>query len=205
MIALLLLGLFFTFFGYKANRLLVLASSLFGGGLVALALSVFIQDRAGVIALLVRGYSTGELVTLITASPVPLGLFINVVSFAFGALTLFFIARKRARLTRILLAILAPASIALLLLFTLRLFVALAVSLALAGLSALLILALSLISVERYLACSSAIIAAMAVSILITRFWYLDSWIFYLLWAILALLGTLNQFSLMKGKEPEHG
>lgn len=205
MIAGLLLGLFFTFFGYKAHRLLVLASSLLSGGLVALSLSVFIQDRAGVIALLSRGYAAGELFGLITGSLQRLGLLINVVSFAFGSLALFFIARNTTRLARFLLAILAPLSVALALLFTLRLFVGLAISIALATISALLVFAVSLISVEHYLAVESAIIAAMATSILITRFWYLGSWIFYLLWALLALLGMLNQFSMVKAKEQRDG
>jgi len=205
MIAGLLVGLFFTFFGYKARRLLVLTSSLFSGGLVSLALALFIQDPQGVIALLASGYTGGELFGLITSSSAPMGLLINVVSFAFGSLTLFFIARSAPRLARILLAILAPLSAALALLFTLRLFVGLSVSIALAAVSAFLIFTVSLISVEHYLAVESAIIAAMATSILITRFWYLDGWIFYLLWALLALLGMLNQFSMVKAKEQSRG
>ncbi len=200
MIAGLLLGLFFTFFGYKAHRLLVMANSLLSGGLVALALAILIQDRASVLTLLSRGYTAADLFALVTAPSVPLGLFINVVSFAFGSLALFFIARKTTTMGRLLLTILAPASVATALLFALRLFLGLPISVVLAALCAFLILLVSLISVEYYLAAESAIIASMALSLLITRFWYLESWIFYLLWALLALLGILNQLSMVRAK-----
>ncbi len=205
MIGGLAIGLFFTFFGYKAQRLLVLASSLLSGGLVALSTAVYVQNPDALLLLLEEGYTLSQLFALIAPTPVGPALFINVVSFALGSLGLFFIARFDNRFSRALLAILSPLSVGVALLFTLRLFVGITISAVLATTFALLILAVSLFSVALYLAVESAIIAAMALSLLITRFWHLDRWIFYLLWAILALLGFLNQRQMIKAKEASDG
>ncbi|NMA22305.1 MAG: hypothetical protein GX938_02200 [Spirochaetales bacterium] len=201
MIVGLMLGLYFTFFGYTARKLLILISSLFSGGLVSLAISVAIQDFPGVLALLSDGYTGAELFALFLGPAGSMALLINVVSFGAGSLILFFLARSSGALTRPLLGIFAPISAALLVLGTLRLFLPLSASLVFAAGAWVLILIVSLFSFDLFLAVESAIIAAMALSLLVTRFWYLSSWVFYTLWALLALLGIFNQRSMIRSKE----
>ena len=200
MIAGLFIGLYFTFYGYTAQRLLTLLSSLFTGALIALLASLLALEGQVLIDLLVHGYRGSDLLALVCGDLGSLRLFITVVSSASGALLFFFAARNTQRFARVLLSLFSPLATALLVLFILRLFVSLPISVVFATLFWILILAATLFAYERYVAAESALIAAMLLALLITRFWHLGSWVFYALWAILAVLGILNQRTMLKAK-----
>lgn len=203
MIIALLLGLYFAFFGYKAQRLLTLLTSIAGGGLIALASALLLQNRAATIALLADGYTPSHLVDLIIPTPLGLPLLVNVISVSVGSLALFLIARIDNRLSRLLVSLLCSASVAIAALFTLRLLLPFTMSALLASFVALTLFIVSLFFRDLYLAFISAVTSSMVLALLVTRFWYLERWIFYIVWVAVALLGFLNQRQMIKAKEAE--
>lgn len=203
MIIALLLGLYFAFFGYKAQRLLTLLTSIAGGGLIALASALLLQSRAATIALLADGYTPSHLVDLIIPTPLGLPLLVNVISVSVGSLALFLIARLDNRLSRLLVSLLCSASVAIAALFILRLLLPFTMSALLASFVALTLFIVSLFFRDLYLAFISAVTSSMVLALLVTRFWYLERWIFYIVWVAVALLGFLNQRQMIKAKEAE--
>jgi len=66
-----------------------------------------------------------------------------------------------------------------------------------------IILAYSLIRFDSYMALESAVAGSLIVSYLLSQFWYLQFWLFFTMWAILAFLGILNQLHRLGRPKPD--
>lgn len=198
-------GLFVTFYGYLIHRALVVVRSAVGGALLAVVAALLAIDFKAVIALLEHHLPMEDLMHLIMGTEGELRLLLLVVSAGGGSLLLFFLARSKSRVTKVPIALATSLSTAIVVTILASTVLSLQPSLTIAVITLLLTLPVNLLFSEAYYAVESALVASFVVALLITRFWYLDTWIFYSVWAILSLVGMLNQQKTIRDRRRSNG
>jgi hypothetical protein len=193
-------GLFVTFYGYLVHRALVVVRSTVGGALLAVVITLLIIDMPVLLSLLARHLPFEDLVHLVTGNEGELRLLLVATSAASGSLLLFFLARSKSRVAQAVIALSTSLSTAIVIAILASTFLNLQPSLTIAAIVLLLTIPVNLLFSEVYYAGESALVASLIVALLITRFWYLDTWIFYSLWAILSLVGMLNQQKMIRDR-----
>lgn len=205
----LLVGFFLCFYGYVAKRLLVSIRSVFAGSLVFLALALLVFQQQSLLASLSSPSPLSELWNIIFTTQDYMGVLINLLSFCIGGLLLFYLSRRKAAVPRLVVASFTGLSMGLVIFLLVLGFLPLQTSFVMFLVLQVIILAYSLIRFDSYMALESAIAGSLMVSYLLSRFWYLQFWLFFTLWAILAFLGILNQLHRLgrpkPNKEQENG
>jgi hypothetical protein len=124
------------------------------------------------------------------------------VSFSLGGLLMFFLSRKQQNSIGFLVKILTGLSMGLAIFLLLRSLFSLSLSLLFSLILLFFILYLCLRGFEYYFAMESALAGALLVSYMVTRFWYLDIWLFFVWATLLTILGIFSQIrSIRKEKE----
>ena len=205
----LLVGFFLCFYGYVAKRLLVSIRSVFAGSLVFLALALLVFQQQSLLASLSSPSPLSELWNIIFTTQDYMGVLINLLSFCIGGLLLFYLSRRKAAVPRLVVASFTGLSMGLVIFLLVLGFLPLQTSFVMFLVLQVIILAYSLIRFDSYMALESAIAGSLMVSYLLSRFWYLQFWLFFTLWAILAFLGILTQLHRLgrpkPNKEQENG
>ena len=199
----LLVGFFLCFYGYVAKRLLVSIRSVFAGSLVFLALALLVFQQQSLLASLSSPSPLSELWNIIFTTQDYMGVLINLLSFCIGGLLLFYLSRRKAAVPRLVVASFTGLSMGLVIFLLVLGFLPLQTSFVMFLVLQVIILAYSLIRFDSYMALESAIAGSLMVSYLLSRFWYLQFWLFFTLWAILAFLGILNQLHRLGRPKPD--
>ncbi len=199
----LLLGFFLCFYGYVAKRLLVSIRSVFAGSLVFLALALLVFQRPSLLTSLASRAVLFELWNVMFIELDYQGVLINLLSFCIGGLLLFYLSRRKSFAARLIVASFTGLSMGMAIFLLVRSFLPLQTSFIMFLVLQVIILAYCLIRFDSYIALESAIAGSLLVSYLLSLFWYLDFWLFFSLWAILAFLGILNQLHRLGRPKPE--
>jgi len=199
----LLLGFFLCFYGYVAKRLLVSIRSVFAGSLVFLALALLVFQQQSLLTSLASNTVPSELWNVMFTDLDYQGVLINLLSFCIGGLLLFYLSRRKSFAAHLIVASFTGLSMGLVIFLLIRRFLPLQTSFIMFLVLQVIILAYSLIRFDSYIALESAIAGSLLVSYLLSLFWYLDFWLFFSLWAILAFLGILNQLHRLGRPKPE--
>lgn len=199
----LLTGFFLCFYGYVAKRLLVSIRSVFAGSLVFLALVLLVFHQQSLLAGLSSASPLSELWNIIFTTQNYMGVLVNLLSFCFGGLLLFYLSRRKAALPRLVVASFTGLSMGLVIFLLILGFLPLQTSFVMFLVLQVIILAYSLIRFDSYMALESAVAGSLIVSYLLSQFWYLQFWLFFTMWAILAFLGILNQLHRLGRPKPD--
>jgi len=199
----LLLGFFLCFYGYVAKRLLVSIRSVFAGSLVFLALALLVFQRPSLLTSLASRAVLFELWNVMFIELDYQGVLINLLSFCIGGLLLFYLSRRKSFAARLIVASFTGLSMGMAIFLLVRSFLPLQTSFIMFLVLQVIILAYSLIRFDSYIALESAVAGSLLVSYLLSSFWYLDFWLFFSMWAILAFLGILNQLHRLGRPKPE--
>lgn len=199
----LLTGFFLCFYGYVAKRLLVSIRSVFAGSLVFLALVLLVFHQQSLLAGLSSASPLSELWNIIFTTQDYMGVLVNLLSFCFGGLLLFYLSRRKSALPRLVVASFTGLSMGLVIFLLILGFLPLQTSFVMFLVLQVIILAYSLIRFDSYMALESAVAGSLIVSYLLSQFWYLQFWLFFTMWAILAFLGILNQLHRLGRPKPD--
>lgn len=199
----LLTGFFLCFYGYVAKRLLVSIRSVFAGSLVFLALVLLVFHQQSLLVGLSSASPLSELWNIIFTTQNYMGVLVNLLSFCFGGLLLFYLSRRKSALPRLVVASFTGLSMGLVIFLLILGFLPLQTSFVMFLVLQVIILAYSLIRFDSYMALESAVAGSLIVSYLLSRFWYLQFWLFFTMWAILAFLGILNQLHRLGRPKPD--
>jgi hypothetical protein len=196
------IGFFLCFYGSRARKFLLPLRSIFSGALISLAIALLIINGKTVFSSLAMAdpfHSVGNLLWDIEDYTHPL---MYLVSFSLGGLLMFFLSRKQQNSIGFLVKILTGLSMGLAIFLLLRSLFSLSLSLLFSLILLFFILYLCLRGFEYYFAMESALAGALLVSYMVTRFWYLDIWLFFVWATLLTILGIFSQIrSIRKEKE----
>lgn len=205
MIVGLLTGFLLCFYGTKANKYLIPLRSVLSGGLVMLALVFAVLRMDATLKALHAEQTALALLNLLLSTDLALFGSIALASSSLAGLSLFALSRKGGTVAEILIPIFTALSTALLLFLLLLTIFPLLLSLILAVILGILILVVCLHDFPSYLALEFSLSGALLISYLITRFWYLNFFLFLCLTLLFASLGYLTQrFSQKRGRAKEH-
>ncbi len=193
----LLTGFFLCFYGYLIKSLLVSLRSVLSGSLVFVSVSLLLYDRVALVGALASEGPLEGLWSLLFPQHDYLAVLIHLMSFTFGGLLLFFLARRKGKLLEKVVALFTALSMTLMLFLLTLTLLPLQASLIISCILGVIILAFCLTRFESYMATESAIIGAMLVACLLSRFWYLGFVLFFILGAILSFMGILNQMHML--------
>jgi hypothetical protein len=202
MIAGLAIGFFLCFYGSKARGFLLPLRSIFSGALISLSLALLLLNGSAVISALAGEEPYLTMKNLLRSTENYTHPLIYLISFSAGGLLMFFLSRKQTDRIGIVLKILTGLSMGLAVFLLLRSMLILSLSLLISSVALFFILYLCLQGFDYYFALETALAGALIVSYLITRFWYLEIWMFFLWTILLTIGGILYQIhSLKKQKE----
>jgi hypothetical protein len=204
MIAGLAIGFFLCFYGSKARGFLLPLRSIFSGALLSLSLALLLLNGSEVISALAGAEPYLAIKNLLLRSSEnythPL---IYLISFSAGGLLMFFLSRKQKNSIGVVLKILTGLSMGLAIFLLLRSMLILSLSLLISSVALFFILYLCLRGFDYYFALETALAGALIVSYLITRFWYLAIWMFFIWTILLTIVGILTQIHSLKKSKRE--
>lgn len=198
-------GFFLCFYGYVLKNLLVRLRSVVSGSFVALAISLYAYSKVPLMTALKNENPLINLWQVIFNTNDFAGVILHLASFSIGGLFLFVLARNKAKLIQSIVAIFTAISMSLIIFLLLLSFLPFTPSAIVTGVAMVVILAFSLTRFESYMALESAITGSLIVAWLLARFWYLQFWLFFALWAAFAFLGILNQMHMLEKRGTENG
>lgn len=176
--------------------------SVFSGALISLTLALLAINGKAVLSALAMADPFSAMYDLLWDAKDYTHPLIYLISFSTGGLLMFFLSRKQQDSIGFLLKILTGLSMGLAIFLLLRSLVNLPVSLLFSSIILFFILYLCLRGFDYYVALENALAGALLVSYMVTRFWYLDIWLFFVWATLLTVLGMFSQVrSLKKEKE----
>jgi hypothetical protein len=193
MIAGLAIGFFLCFYGSGAQKVLLPVRSVFSGALISLSIALLAANGSAVLATFSREKpyeALGALLWPVDRYELPV---IYLLSSAIGGLLLFFLSRRHRHRIGFAVKILTGLSMGLAIFLLLRSFLGLEISLLFSSVILFFILFLCLKGFDYYFATESALAGGLLVSYLVTRFWYLSTWLFFLWTVLLTILGIFAQ------------
>ncbi|WP_320127425.1 hypothetical protein [uncultured Sphaerochaeta sp.] len=196
------IGFFLCFYGTYARKWLLPLRSVLSGAFISLGLALLVINRQALLVSLAQSDPFGALERLFWANGTYIFPIIYLLSFSLGGLLLFYFSRKQNSNIGQLVKILTGLSMALVIFLLLRSLVSLPLSILFATICLIFILYACLKGFDYYFAVETSLAGGLLVSYLITRFWYLSTWMFIFWSLILTALGILTQIhSIQKGKE----
>ena len=204
MIGGLAIGFFLCFYGSKAKKILMPLRSVFSGALISLTIAVFAINGKNVFSALAMADPFPALYNLLWDTNEYTHPLIYLTSFSTGGLLMFFLSRKQMNSIGFLLKVLTGLSMGLAIFLLLLSLTSLPLSLLFSSIILFFILYLCLRGFDYYVAVENALAGALLVSYMVTRFWYLDIWLFFIWAMLLTVLGMFSQVrSIKKEKEKQ--
>lgn len=193
MIVGLLAGFFLCFYGNLAKKYLIPLRSTISGAMVSLAVSLLLLQRNEIVGILNSSWSLQSLVDLLINKETYPYSIIYLLAISVGALVLFYLSRKPGAFLGTVVALFTGLSMALFIFLLLLGFLPFTLSLLFSAIVLAVILFFCFRDFPSYLAVENSIAGALLISYLLSRFWYLELWIFLSWAAILTVAGILSQ------------